>query len=560
MFPSVPTFPQLFRPSDDALSVQEKTQVQAHRLLTVLGIVLVFLFGLLYEGTSPHAVDPMWARLAMMGLFAGLLGASYVFPSIRRQYVTWMRGGIYALMGWFAYLTVLNSFAGNYALGLFLVYAVLTLVVALGAQSLGPVLRFLATGFVFSATGVVMAPAAQISPLILLSSLAALALVEVVVVESWLSAREDIRRRSDAMETASDGIAILNADGVYMYVNQAHAEVYGYESPEAFLGEQWTMCYADDELRRFEDEVMPELLAEGEWRGEATGRTREGTPFPQELTLTARPDGGIVCVVRDVTERRARERRLREAKEEAEEASRLKSAMLANMSHEVRTPLTSIIGFAEVIADRAPEGGDESIPHFAQLIQESGRRLLETLDAVLNLSKLEAGEMELAGGPVELGEEATAVTERLRHRAEEKGLTLEADAERSSVWAAADREGVQIIVRNLLSNAIKYTAEGGTVTVQARHSDAAAQLTVVDTGVGMEPDNVPKLFEPFRQESEGLAREHEGSGLGLSIVKKVANALDGDISVDTAKGDGTRITVSFPQAERAPAERPSARA
>jgi PAS domain S-box-containing protein len=105
-------------------------------------------------------------------------------------------------------------------------------------------------------------------------------------------------------------MAIIDADGRYIYANEAHADVYGYDDPEAFVGEHWQMCYADEEVESFEEAVMPTLEAEGQWRGEATGKRRDGTEFPQKLTLTALPDGGLVCVVRDITERKAREREI----------------------------------------------------------------------------------------------------------------------------------------------------------------------------------------------------------------------------------------------------------
>ncbi|PSP70248.1 hypothetical protein BRC80_09360 [Halobacteriales archaeon QH_9_66_26] len=120
----------------------------------------------------------------------------------------------------------------------------------------------------------------------------------------------ELEERATAMETAIDGMAILDAEGRYTYVNPAHAAVYGYDDPEAFLGEDWRMCYADEEIESFEASVLPTLDAEGQWRGEATGKRRDGTEFPQELTLTALDDGGLVCVVRDITERREREREI----------------------------------------------------------------------------------------------------------------------------------------------------------------------------------------------------------------------------------------------------------
>ena len=367
----------------------------------------------------------------------------------------------------------------------------------------------------------------------------------------------EARLRAGAMEVASDGIAILDSSGEYIYVNQAHAEVYGYDHPDAFLGEAWEMCYGADELARFEREVMPTLYENGEWRGEARGRRADGSTFPQELTLTTFGNDGIICVVRDITKRKRREREMREAKEEAEKANRMKSALMANVSHEIRTPLTSIIGFAEAMGKDVED--DDSQRHAADLIEKSGRRLMDTLNDVLNLSMLEAGEMGIDAEPVDLAGQATDAAEQMMPQAEEAGVDLQVaagnegraeDRDQGPVWARADSKGVEIILNNLLSNAIKYTGEGGHVQIRAYIEEAAAVLEVEDTGIGMNPDTVEELFDAFRQESEGFDREYEGSGLGLSIIKKFTERMDGTIDVETEKGEGSRFEVHLPRANQ----------
>jgi signal transduction histidine kinase len=218
--------------------------------------------------------------------------------------------------------------------------------------------------------------------------------------------------------------------------------------------------------------------------------------------------------------------------------------MLANMSHEIRTPLTSIIGFADVIGEET-QGAEGTAFRFANLIGKSGRRLLNTLDGVLNLSKLEAGQMQLESTAVDVAAQAETIAEELRPKAEGKGLRLRVDAGEAPVWAEADEGGVQIVLQNLVSNAIKYT-DAGEVRIRVAYEEEQAVLNIEDTGIGMDPEGVKTLFDPFRQESEGLAREYEGTGLGLTVTKKAVDQMGGSIDVETEKGEGSHFTVRFP--------------
>lgn len=246
-----------------------------------------------------------------------------------------------------------------------------------------------------------------------------------------------------------------------------------------------------------------------------------------------------------------REEELVEARREAEKANRLKSTFLANMSHEIRTPLTSIIGFAEAIGETVEEwdGGPDILRRYARLIESSGQSLLDTLNAVLNLSKLEAEEMELARDPVDLGAKATEVAEQFETKANEADVDLRTEEDEEVVWAQADEGGLQIVLRNLVSNAIKYTDEGGKVWIRVRQDGEAAVLEVEDTGIGMDAEQVPGLFEAFRQESEGTSRVYEGTGIGLAVTKEAIEQMEGTIEVETEKGVGSCFTVRLPRAE-----------
>ncbi|WP_263785643.1 ATP-binding protein [Salinibacter grassmerensis] len=369
--------------------------------------------------------------------------------------------------------------------------------------------------------------------------------------------RESERRFQAMLNDPNILAGVLSPDGTFQKVNDTALE-YIEATREDILGQPFwdTPWWETDDKPAVQEKVKS--AAEGEY---VSFEAEHVTPDGDARTVTGfiRPatneNGNVVSLfvsARDITERKRKARRLKEAKEqaefaklEAEEASRMKSAMLANMSHEIRTPLTGIIGFAEAIGDEIE--GDDGVAHFAGLIEDSGRRLLDTLDAVLNLSKLEAGQMTLESQPVDLANQARQVAREFAAEAEESGLTLEVEAE--EVGARADEGGLKIVLQNLLSNAIKYTEEG-TVRVRTYREDETAVLQIEDTGIGMDPEVAESLFEPFRQGSEGLSREYEGTGIGLAVTKKATEQMGGAIDVETAKGEGSTFTARLPAADR----------
>jgi PAS domain S-box-containing protein len=269
-----------------------------------------------------------------------------------------------------------------------------------------------------------------------------------------------------------------------------------------------------------------------EFRLQIAGRTREGDP----------PE--IYAIYTDITDRKQHEERLREAKREAERLSRLKSALLSNMSHEFRTPLTSVTGFAEMLKNTLE--GDKA--EFADQIYRSGQRLKKTLDSVLNLSRLEAKDYDLEREPVVLENVIEKTVDQLRPIAREAAVELKTALSDVAVTGRWNEDALRRIAENLIDNAIKFTPEGGRVEVRMWKEEGWAFFEVKDTGIGMDPESVPRIFRAFEQTSTGKGRKYEGSGLGLSIVKRLVDALEGDIDVETEKGSGSRFMVRIPKA------------
>lgn len=277
---------------------------------------------------------------------------------------------------------------------------------------------------------------------------------------------------------------------------------------------------------------------------------------------------------RDITERRRAERLLREinetlerkvverttalqsALERAESADRLKSAFLATMSHELRTPLNSIIGFTGIMAQGlAGPLTDEQRKQLA-MVQGSSRHLLDLINDVLDLSKIEAGQLEVRAEPFAPGEAVERAVATVRPMAERKGLTLEVRAAPALRALVSDRRRVEQVLLNLLNNAVKFTDRGGvTVTLAAASLPPfpggqaprdGVRIAVADTGIGIRAEDLGHLFQPFRQVDSGLTRAHDGTGLGLSICRRLCDLLEGDIAVESAFGAGSTFTVTFP--------------
>jgi PAS domain S-box-containing protein len=382
--------------------------------------------------------------------------------------------------------------------------------------------------------------------------------------------RDGEERYRSIIAALGEGVLLAGADGTVLECNQGAARILG--SPASVLIGRNVL---KPKMRMYRDDgslipvaEYPSIVAL------ATGRASAETVLGVE-----RPDGGVAWVrtksvpllrpgesepfgvvisLVDTTAQRESEEHLRRAKEEAEAANRTKSAFLTNMSHELRTPLNAIIGFAEIMRDELL--GPLGAPHYREYasdIHQSGKHLLDLINDILDLSKVEAGRLELHEEDCNVPALLAASLRLMNERAHANDLRIEQRFPRQLPLLRADARSLKQILLNLVSNAIKFTPSGGRIVISADADEGTFNLTVADSGIGMTPDGVKKALEAFGQVDSSLSRKYEGTGLGLPLTRALVELHGGRLEIDSALGDGTRVTALFPP-ERIIRELPTA--
>jgi signal transduction histidine kinase len=368
---------------------------------------------------------------------------------------------------------------------------------------------------------------------------------------------EEQRRLRSIVDRLADGILVVDADGIIRFANPAAEQLFGRPARELVGTELGFPVVAGENaevevVRPGAETVTAELrIVDSDWGA-------EGAP-------------ARLVSLRDVTDRRRaaeRERQLereRAARAEAEAASQAKSEFLAMMSHELRTPLNAVIGYAELLdlGIAGPLTGEQR--HQLSRIRASGRHLLGLVNEVLDLAKIEAGRLTVNVAPARAGDAADGALSLVQNRADEKGIRFigQCLGDSAAVYLG-DEDRVRQILVNLVSNAVKFTEPGGEVSLECGTTTQPAPearlhggtnwvyLRVRDTGIGIPPEHLPTIFDPFVQGETGHTRSNDGSGLGLTISRRLARMMGGDITVRSEQGSGSVFTVWLPAAAAAP--------
>jgi PAS domain S-box-containing protein len=360
-------------------------------------------------------------------------------------------------------------------------------------------------------------------------------------------------RLAGILDTADDAIISLDGNQCITLFNQGAEKIFGYTAGE-ILGKPLDVILPYrliDKHRRHVGEFAGSVESArkmGE-RREIFGRRKDGTEFPAEASISKVELEGettFTAILREITERNRIEQALRDKNVELENAILVKDRFLASLSHELRTPLNAIIGFSGTMLMKLPGPLTADQEGQLQTIQASASHLLSLIGDLLDLAKIESGKVELNFEPVSCENVIDEVAGSLRPLAESKGLTFEVSLSKQNSMVMTDRRVLTHILSNLASNAIKFTQHGG-VSIELEHwrddGRSFTRISVIDTGIGIRPEDQEKMFEAFTQVEAMGERRYEGSGLGLHLSRKLANLLGASLSLESEPGKGSTFTL-----------------
>jgi len=354
------------------------------------------------------------------------------------------------------------------------------------------------------------------------------------------------------LETATDGVVILGADGDIRSMNRAASALFNFDDEET-RGKPFVMLFAHESQKAVLDYLaglsghgVASVLNDGR---EVIGREASGGFLPLFMTIgKLTSSNGYCAVIRDITQWKRTEDELRSAKRAAETANTHKSDFLARVSHEIRTPLNAIIGFADMMAgERFGPLGHHRYAEYANDIVRSGRHVLDIVNDLLDISKIEAGEMDLEFESVGLNEAVSSAVSLVQPQANSQRVIIRTALSQSVPNVVADLRSIKQIVLNILANAIRFTPSGGQIIVStAYESNGSVVLRIRDTGIGMSRTELELAMKPFRQVAPGARGRGDGTGLGLPLTKAMVDANRATFSIHSTPNEGTLVEITFP--------------
>lgn len=365
-----------------------------------------------------------------------------------------------------------------------------------------------------------------------------------------------VRELAAIVDSTGDAVIGQTLDGIVTYWNKGAQELYGYSAGETIGRDIAELTVPDEKLDEFHEINARIGGGEGVVRVEAVRRDKSGKRLVVSLTVSPILDAGAKVtgasvIARDITARRQAEKAQAEARRAAEESNRVKSDFLSIVSHELRTPLTIILGNISLLTDHQNMPAPSEAAGIAQDIEDSANQLLALINDLLDISDMEAGQAQLRLTPVQAEELMLEVAQAAEIMAAHKGLEVVCRFE--PVEVLADPLRLKQALVNLVENAVKFTASG-TITLSVESTGAKVLFQVSDTGTGIPDENVGRIFDAFHQGDSSSTRAVPGTGLGLTIVKRVVELHGGAVNVESEPGVGSTFTIALPLGQTSAAE------
>ncbi|ANH02912.1 PAS domain-containing sensor histidine kinase [Shinella sp. HZN7] len=364
--------------------------------------------------------------------------------------------------------------------------------------------------------------------------------------------RIEVSELRSILETATDGVVVVGQDGDIRSMNRSASALFNYDEDET-RGRPFAMLFAHESQKAVLDYLaglaghgVASVLNDGR---EVIGREAAGGFIPLFMTMgRLSSSAGYCAVIRDITQWKRTEEELRNAKRAAETANAHKSDFLARVSHEIRTPLNAIIGFSDMMAtERFGPIGHPRYIEYANDIGRSGRHVLDIVNDLLDISKIEAGEMELEFTAVGLNETIAEAVSLVQPQANAQRVIIRTSLSANVPQIVADLRSIKQIALNILSNAIRFTPSGGQIVVStAYEANGSVVLRIRDTGVGMTRSELEQAMKPFRQVTTGARKRGDGTGLGLPLTKAMVDANRANFAISSTPNEGTLVEVIFP--------------
>ncbi len=362
--------------------------------------------------------------------------------------------------------------------------------------------------------------------------------------------RESEQRYNNLYNEAPDMYFSVDPDGTIISVNQYGADYLGYSKQDLIGQPVWIVVHPDD-LESVQSQVT-RILNERVLSSELEFRKvrKNGSElFVQERSRLIVDNQNnpveLRLICRDISDRKQAEQERQQALKKAQQSDQVKTLFLANMSHEIRTPLNSILGFSDLIEERMSKVISDKEKTFFEIIKRSGKRLLRTIHEILDISEIEAGTYKIENKQVNLNKIIENVRQEMLPDAVDKHLNIIFEYPDDSILIVSNEYCVSQAVMNILDNAIKYTS-AGQIIVNLKQLDKSTELIIEDSGIGISPEYMDRIYDKFSQESSGYSKNYQGVGLGLSLTKRYLDMVGAKITIISGKGAGTKVIVTFP--------------